>query len=69
MCLPVKFLSPLQVDEHELTRCLEEIPLKVEKLKHNQNAILASVQNQGEFREKDLVVATASFPGLHHLWF
>ena len=35
----------VQVDE--LARCINEIALDVDKIKHNHNVILASVQNQG----------------------
>ena len=39
----------LQVDE--LTRNVNQISLKAEKIKHNQNVMLATLQNQGKLRE------------------
>ena len=41
----------LQVDE--LTRNVNQISLKAEKIKHNQNVMLATLQNQGKLRERD----------------
>jgi len=40
------FLHGLLGTVDELTRNVNEISLRVEKIKHNQNVILASVQNQ-----------------------
>ena len=54
--------DPLFLQVDELTRNVNEISLRVEKIKHNQNVILASVQNQGELREKDSVTVRPSPP-------